>query len=55
MRKPDKPPTPIELAALVVALFLAVGVAGYFGNIVAAIAVAIAVAIAGCGFFYRRT
>lgn len=56
MRKPNRMPTPIELTALVVALLVGfgVGVATYFGNLVAGIAVVLAITIVGSGFFYAK-
>ncbi|WP_165612153.1 hypothetical protein [Mycolicibacterium setense] len=54
MRKPDRQPTAIELAAFAVALIVGFGVATYFANLIAGIGVALAVAIVGSGFFYAK-
>lgn len=54
MRKPNRQPTVIELAALAVALVVGFGVATYFANVIAGIAGALAVVIIGSGFFYAK-
>ncbi|MBF6182771.1 hypothetical protein [Nocardia otitidiscaviarum] len=54
MRVPDRRPTAVEWIAFAVALIVGIGVAAYFGNLIAAIGVGLALLIAGIGLTYSR-